>query len=137
MRKKEYLEQVVGKDFYDFYRKNRKKPSKIINQQTYFEKAIGGLMEELRVMITETEHGVHLKGLGVLYKKPFGNFVRQIDIFNRTRITRKKIDLYIEDDFIRRQYLITNTPSNKGTGEKDVEDKSAAIILHRKLKLKK
>lgn len=136
-RKKQYLENLMGREFYDFYRKSRRKPSKVIDQYNYFEKAFGGMIEELRQMLTETDTGIHLKGLGVLYRKPFGEYLRKLTIFTHTRVTRNLVNFYLEDDFLRRQYLIANPPKVKRKSTEKVEDKATAILLHRKLKLKK
>lgn len=137
MRKKQYLENLMSREFYDFYRKSRRKPSKVIDQYNYFEKAFGGMIGELRQMLTETDTGIHLKGLGVLYRKPFGEYLRKLTIFTHTRVTRNLVNFYLEDDFLRRQYLIANPPHVKRESTEKVEDKATAILLHRKLKLKK
>lgn len=136
MRKGEYLENIMGREFYDFYRKTRKKPSPRINQYNYFEKAVNGMFIELRKMIQETEYGVHLAGLGVLYKKPFGQYYKKLSIFTHKKMNKKSINFYLENNFLRHQYLITNTQQTKSS-DKEFEDKSVAILLHRKLKLKK
>lgn len=132
-RKKEYLEDFMSREFYNFYRKTRRKPSKVIDQYNYFEKAINGMIEELRKMLAETETGVHLKGLGVLYRKPFGEIIMKASLFTSKKVSRNLIQFYIEDDFLRNQYFIANPPKIKMIEKKKVEDKSTAIILHRKL----
>lgn len=135
-KKLQYLENIMGREFYDFYKKTRRKPSKTIDQYNYFEKAVNGMIQEFRAMLAETEHGVHLKGLGVMYKRPFGQYMKKMTLFTHKRMNRKEVNFYLEDDYLRNQYLISNTPNSKGT-DKKVEDKAEAILLHRKLKLKK
>ena len=71
------------------------------------------------------------------YKKPFGEFYKKLSIFAHKKVSRKLIHFYLEDDFLRYQYLITNTPRDHSQSKEKVEDKSVAIVLHRKLKLKK
>lgn len=137
MRKQQYLDHIMSRDFYDFYRKIRRKPSKIIDQYNYFEKAINGMITELRTMLSETETGVHLKGLGVFYRKPFGEILMKVSKFTHKKVARNMVNFYLEDDFIRNQYFIANTPFIKMKEIKKVQDKSTAILLHRKLKLKK
>lgn len=136
-KKKEYLEDIMGREFYEFYKKSRRKPSKIIDQYNYFEKAINGMIQELRVMLGETDTGIHLKGLGVLYRKPFGEYLKKLSLFTHTKVSRNLVNFYLEDDFLRRQYLIANPPRVKRESNNKVEDKATAILLHRKLKLKK
>jgi hypothetical protein len=137
MKKEQYLEQLINREFYEFYKKSRRKPSKVIDQYNYFEKAIGGLIREIRMMMTETEHGIHLKGLGVLYRKPFGEYLKKLSLFTHTKVTRNLINFYLEDDYLRNQYLIANPPKIKKKSPNKTEDKATAILLHRKLKLKK
>ena len=127
----------MSKEFYEFYKKTRRTPSKVIDQYNYFEKAINGMVQELRVMLSETEHGVHLKGLGVFYRKPYGEYLKKLSLFTHTRVNRNIINFYLEDDYLRRQYLIANPPKIKKYLKNKVEDKATAILLHRKLKLKK
>lgn len=136
-KKKEYLEQLMSREFYNFYRKSRRKPSKIIDQYNYFEKAVHGMVEEMRRMLAETDQGVHLKGLGVFYRKPFGEYMKQLSLFTHTIKQRNQMHFYLEDDFLRNQYLIANPPHVKIETQEKIEDKSTAILLHRKLKLKK
>lgn len=136
-KKNQYLENLMSREFYDFYRKSRRKPSKVIDQYNYFEKAIGGMVEELRKMLSETETGIHLKGLGVLYRKPFGEYLQKLSIFTHRKVSRTLVNFYLEDDFLRRQYLIANPPKVPMVKKEKVEDKATAILLHRKLKLKK
>lgn len=137
MRKEQYLEDLMSREFYQFYRRTRRKPSKVIDQYNYFEKAINGMVEELRRMLSETDTGVHLKGLGVFYRKPFGEIMQKISLFTFKKVSRNVIHFYLEDDFLRNQYLIANPPKIKMKEKKKVEDKATAILLHRKLKLKK
>lgn len=127
----------MGREFYEFYKKTRRKPSRVIDQYNYFEKAINGLVRELRAMLSETEHGVHLKGLGVFSRRPFGEYLRKLSLFTHKKVSRHMINFYLEDEFLRRQYLIANPPRVKYEAKNRVEDKATAILLHRKLKLKK
>jgi len=66
METKEYLELdiLVNREFYDFYRENRKKCAKGINQYMLFDKAVKGLLMEFKKMITTTDTGVHIKDIG-------------------------------------------------------------------------
>lgn len=57
-------EKLINREFYDFYRANRKKISKSIDQYNYFVKAINGILEIVYNNILENENGVYLEGLG-------------------------------------------------------------------------
>lgn len=136
-KKKEYLENIIGRELYDFYRKNRRKPSKVIDEYAYFIKAMHGMLQELRQMMRETDNGVHLRGFGVLYKKPFGEYMKKMSIFTHKKAYRKTIEFFLEDEYIRRQFFTANMMSLYTPTDNIIEDKSTAILLHRKLKLKK
>ena len=127
----------MGREFNEFYKKERRKPSKIIDQYNYFEKAVHGMLSELKQMMVESENGVHLKGFGVLYKKPFGILMHKISLFAQKKKYRRLVDFYLEDDFLRREYLIAEIASRQYENSTIQEDKATAILLHRKLKLKK
>lgn len=47
-RKKEYLEDIVGKEFYNFYKKNRRKFLKVIDEYNYFVKVMYGMILEFK-----------------------------------------------------------------------------------------
>lgn len=133
-KKVEYLEDINTREFYEFYKKVRRKPSKKIDQYNYFKKAINGMLMEIRDCLEETEHGVHLRGLGVLYKKPFGEMYKKLSLFTHTKITRELISFYLEDDYLRHKYLVTNITKRNGTKRKEkLVDKPNAVILHRKI----
>ena len=76
---KEYLElgELVDREFYDFYRKNRRKVAKGINQYNLFEKVADGLLRELKKLTILSEGGVHLKYFGyfcyIKYKNKYNN----------------------------------------------------------------
>lgn len=55
---------LKDREFYDYYKKNRKSPSLGVYQFSQFEKVVGGLMMSLRKLILEKEGGVFIEGLG-------------------------------------------------------------------------
>lgn len=60
-RKFEIISELLTREFYEYYRKNRKKPSKVIDQYRYFTKAISGLLLELRKEIIKSKNGLYLQ----------------------------------------------------------------------------
>src|SRR6478609_2057950 len=64
---------LVSREVYDFYRENRRKPCKTIDQYNYFVKAVEGLFYVIAQMIEQSEGGVYIRGLGyfccVKYKR--------------------------------------------------------------------
>ena len=81
----------------------------------------------------ETEHGVHLKGLGDLYKKPFGQWYRKMSLFTHRRLERGINYFYLEDDYLRSKYLIKRVSKLPRTHDRKKADKPDAVMLHRKL----
>jgi len=55
---------TMDRDFYEFYRTHRRKPSKVIDQYNYWKKAICAILEIVRDQMIEKEGGVYLEGLG-------------------------------------------------------------------------
>lgn len=134
-KKEEYLEDLNTREFYDFYRRTRRKVSPKINQYNLFKKAIGGLLVEINHELRETEHGIHFKGLGILYKKPFGEWYRRLSLFTHRRLQRGLSYFYLEDEYLRNKYLIINNIplKNDKKAKGKYEDKADAVFLHRKL----
>lgn len=63
--------EITDRKVYDFYRQNRKKVAKGLNQYNLWVKAINGLFLTIRDMAVQSEGGVHVEGLGY-----FCNIVR-------------------------------------------------------------
>lgn len=136
-KKKEYYDDLIGREFYEFYKKIRRRNCPQINQYNLFEKAVNGMCSELSRMMKETEYGVSLKGLGIFYRKPFGAILKKVNMFTQRLKNRTKVQFYFEDDYLRGEYIITNTLPIKPKENKKQIDKATAILLHRKLKLKR
>lgn len=137
-RKEEYLEDLNTREFYDFYRRTRRKVSPKINQYNLFKKAINGFVLEIRNQLDQTEHGIHFKGFGVLYKKPFGDWFRRLSLFTHRRLQRGLAFFYLEDEYLRNKYIIINNIPRKNERAKGKhEEKADAVMLHRKLLNKK
>lgn len=130
----QYLEDIYTREFYDFYRKNRRKVSKKINQEMLFKKAMNGFLIELFTCMEEAENGVHLRGLGVLYKKPFGQWFRKMSLFTHRRRERGINYLYLEDEYLRNRYNVKRVwRIDRGEKGNKKQDKPDAVMLHRKL----
>jgi len=56
--------EIVNRDAYDYYRKNRKKVAKGIDQYNYFVKAINGIFETAKKMLIESKGGIYIEGFG-------------------------------------------------------------------------
>lgn len=58
------VEELITREFYDFYRQNRKKVAEGINEYNLFKKAVGGLLLSLKHIAQNTEGGIHIRGVG-------------------------------------------------------------------------
>lgn len=58
------VEELMCREFYDYYRQNRKRQAKGINQYKLFIKAFNGMMITLNKISSETEGGIHIDKLG-------------------------------------------------------------------------
>ena len=134
--KKEYLEDIDSKEFYEFYKKNRKKTSPKMNQEMLFKKAIHGFLIEAMKCLNETEHGVHLRGLGVIHKKLYGMYSRRLSLFTYTKKEKNIGNFHLEDEYLRNKYIIKYVCKYYNYSipkRKFGKDKPEAILLHRKL----
>lgn len=59
-------ETLTSRKAYDFYRKNRKRCPKGINEFNLYKKAIEGLFTVIKDMMVESEGGVYIDGFGYL-----------------------------------------------------------------------
>lgn len=132
----EYTEDFMSREFYNTYKKIRRKASKNINQYKYFEKAFNGLILELRAMVSESEEAVHLKGLGVVYRKPYGSKSIKVSILEQKVVPASRLTLLLEDELLREE-LFTKNPNNISFEPGICSYNPETIMAHRKLKLKK
>ena len=135
---KEYLEDIYTREFYEFYKRNRKKTSPKINQEMLFKKAIQGFIIEIKKCVEETEHGVHLRGLGVIHKKHLKEHTRKLSLFTFKKEEYANLTLHLEDEYLRSRYYVKHLKkymySGKYTPPKKFKPhKPEAILLHRKL----
>ena len=84
---------LTGRDVYDFYRQNRKKMAKGIDQYNYFVKAVDGIFMVIKEMMLQSEGGVHIAGLGYFcnLKNP-REFSRKVKVKNS--LIKKKKNYY-------------------------------------------
>ncbi len=66
MESKYFLEteELMSREFYDFYRKERRHMALAIDQYNYFVKAVNGILELIVKTSVHTKGGVHIKGFG-------------------------------------------------------------------------
>lgn len=58
------VEELVCREFYEYYKENRTKVAQGINDFNLFKKAIGGLLTTINKLAVKTEGGLYLQGIG-------------------------------------------------------------------------
>jgi hypothetical protein len=103
-----FLEQLVSREFYEYYRKNRIRVSKGLNKYQSFERYVRGMFEDIKKCIIKNRAGVYLRGIGYFgfeirethYSKK-DNFFSKLKPFKKTYITfRAGLEPSINSDFI-------------------------------------
>lgn len=63
---KDFLEKerLINREFYEFYRTNRKSVAKEIDQYNYFVKAVGGILMLIKKEMYDREFGVYIENFG-------------------------------------------------------------------------
>lgn len=121
-----YKEDLMCREFYEYYRTHRKKVVEPIDQYKLFVKAVGGLMMTLKKQIRETEGGVYIKGLGYFChvkntekrRKAVGKAEKERSYFDRI----KKVDTYsywfFPDTAFKDWYIFGESPTKKDAEKK-------------------
>lgn len=86
----EFLD-LQGREFYEFYKKKRKKPAPGINNFNNFKRALGGFFMKVRENVFEAENGVYLESLFyVAYTKQDWLKYRTEDILKPFKKSKKR-----------------------------------------------
>lgn len=82
-------QSLISREAYYFYRQNRKKVAVGINDYNLYKKAISGLFNMIGDILTESEGGVYLEGLGYLcmvaYPKEYKSSGKKVSLFQRVK----------------------------------------------------
>lgn len=80
---------LIDREVYDYYRENRRRQSKTIDQYNYFVKAVEGLFRVISEMIAQSEGGVYIEGLGYFccIKKVVKNRSESLTLRGRKKIS--------------------------------------------------
>ena len=101
------VENLMCREFYDYYRTNRSYVAKGINQQMLFDKAVKGLLSMLGEIMRETEGGIHIKDFGYFchVKSPNKNKVKDRNILAPNRYEYEYFPWFFPEDHIGDWYL--------------------------------
>lgn len=64
------IEDILNRDFYEFYKKEREKPCKGIDQYNYFLKSVSGIFLLIHENLESKKGGIYIKDFGYFYRKP-------------------------------------------------------------------
>jgi hypothetical protein len=89
---------------YDYYRNNRKKVAKEIDQYKLWVKAVNGLLCCLKEMVIENENGVYIEGFGYIFAEEVSTYKRRISILKKEEKIRHKIRFISDNKLIKKRY---------------------------------
>jgi hypothetical protein len=127
------VEELVCRDFYNYYRTNRRKVAKEIDQFKYFEKAVNGILTILRKAVLEEDEGVHIKSFGYLCNVKAKNKRALYTLKSPIKMYKKEIVFkfwYIPEDNYKKWYLkeITQLCVTKKTDYKIIDKETIKAI---------
>ncbi len=117
------------REFYEFYKKERRIVSKEINEFAFFKRTVYKLLNTIQDITPETENGLYLKDFGYLYstierKRKMPLKIKPTQKSITEKVKRKiKFDFFFEVDedwifkpmyLFRRSFLESQTPKKEG-----------------------
>lgn len=97
---------VLDRDFYEYYIKNRKKYVKTLCRYAYWKKAMCSIFSEIQREMIDSEGGVYIKNLGYFAhyiaidkKRVRHKKIRNIEYVRRKKTYRYFPHFYPDDDF--------------------------------------
>jgi len=137
-QKREDLLNLLGEDFYQYYRRNRNDRYEKLTTPVKVNSAVNQLFFEMHEMLEECNHGIVLKNFGVIAPKEFV-YEDKESIFRVKYRKRKGYLVFLENEYLNSQYKTTLTHKPRKKEENITEIKKPrphAVMLHRK-KLRK
>ena len=83
--------ELIDRDMYDYYRANRKKTAKGIDQYKLWVKAINGLLICLKDLVTSNDNGVHIENFGYIRAEKKLFYRKRVSILRRETKIRHTI----------------------------------------------
>ena len=116
---KDFLEKerLINREFYEFYKTNRKSVAKEIDQYNYFVKAIGGILQLIKKEAYEREFGVYIENFGhfcfIRGKNPKRNPLEKSPLKKSKKIFIWQHWFIPENDKLKDWYYRTESHINK------------------------
>jgi hypothetical protein len=99
--------ELIDRDMYDYYRKNRKKVAKEIDQYKLWVKAVNGILCCLKELVRESENGVYIEGFGYIFAEDNIRYRHRISILKKEEKIRHKIRFIPDNRRIKKRYKFT------------------------------
>jgi hypothetical protein len=134
-QKREDLLNLLGEDFYQYYRRNRNNRYNKLTTPSKVNAMVQRLFAEMHFMLNEYNHGIALKNFGVISPKEF-LYEDRTSIFKVKYKKRTYYNVFLEDEYLNSKYrtLLRNKYyKNKVTDVTKVKKpRPNAVLLHRK-----
>ena len=135
---RENLLNLLGEDFYQYYRRNRNNRYEKLTTPAAVNGAIKTMFFEMHEMLEECNHGIVLKNFGVIAPKEF-IYEDTENIFKVKYKKRSGFLVFLENEYLNSQYRTLLLHKHRKKEEEVTEIKKPrphAVMLHRK-KLRK
>lgn len=96
--------ELINREMYDYYRQNRKKVAKGIDQYKLWVKAMNGMLACLKHLICENENGVYIEGFGYFRAEKSTTYRKRVSILKKEERDRYKIKFTADNINIRNRF---------------------------------
>lgn len=136
--KREDLLEVLGEDFYQFYRRNRKDRFEKLTNSEKVNAAVSKMFATMYEMLEECNHGISLNNFGIIAPKEFVNEDNK-SLFKVKYIKKGSYLVVLDNEYLQSQYksMFLRKVNNKSNKEKSSvleikKPRPYAVSLHRK-----
>lgn len=118
-------QSLISREAYEFYKIKRKRVAIGINDYNLYKKSISGLFNMIGDMLTESEGGVYLEGLGYLcmisYPKEYKSSGKKVSLFQRVK-TYQYYFPYLIPDFEVKEWTMSDSFEDKLERKANAQD---------------
>lgn len=104
--KREDLLPLISEDFYQYYRRNRNDRYEKLTSPSMVRNTLKNMFSEMQEMLEECNHGIHLKGFGVISPKDTVSEDNS-NLFKVTYKKRARRSIVLENEYLASQYRVT------------------------------
>jgi hypothetical protein len=103
--KREDLLQLLGEDFYQFYRRNRKDRFEKLTNSGRVNATVSKMFATMYEMLEECNHGISLKNFGTISPKEFVNEDRK-SLFKVKYVKKGSFLVTLDSEYLQSQYKV-------------------------------